>query len=154
MSQNSPTDMEANCYAEEWVLYGDRTRAWRKTFPNSKATEKSHHEKASVFHKIVKVQTRIKELQSILKEQSEEEFTLSTGELKKLLATAIQKGLKDRTDAHGNKVPVSVSGAVSAIAEINKMDGNHAVTKVALGGDPDAPPIETAVTVKHEYVDP
>ena len=153
MSQANPTDIEATVYAAEWVVHGDQTRAWRKTFPDSKAAPETQHARASLFHKIHKVQIRIGELQGIAKQQSEEEFSLSVGEIKKYLTKAMKKGLKNKKDAQGNKVPVSVSGAVSAIAEINKMDGNHAATKLALGGDPDAPPVETQVTVTHEIVD-
>ena len=98
MSQSNPTRPEATRYAESYILYGDQSKAWRAAFPQSKANPKVVNEKASCFHKIEKVQERIQELQKISKIQSEEEFGLSVGELKKMLATAAARGLahKDR----------------------------------------------------------
>ena len=132
MSQTNPTKVQINKYAENYVLYGDQSRAWRIAFPESKCKAETVHTRASKLHKIGKVQARIVELQKTLKEQSQEEFTLSVAKLKQMLATAIAKGLKDRIDAQGNKVASSISGAVSAINEINKMDGNHATVKTDL----------------------
>lgn len=129
MSQANPTKVQTNKYAENWVLYGDQSRAWRIAFPKSKCKPESVNVKASMLHKNVNIQLRIEELQKTLQNQSEEEFSLSVSKLKKLLATAISKGLKDRFDAQGNKVAASIPGAVSAINEINKMDGNHAAVK-------------------------
>jgi len=148
MSQLSPTNVEANAYAENYVLYGDQTRAWRIAFPDSKAADKAKWENASLFHKIPKVLQRIAEINKMLKKQSEEEFGLTVSEIKKLLATAVKKGLNDRTDKDGNKIghAVSISGAVSALNEMNRMDGNHAPTRLAHGGDPDAPPVAVKVT--------
>jgi len=146
MSQANPTEAQATAYAENYILYGDQTRAFRVAFPDSKGKSESNHTKATKLHKLVHVQSRIKELQKILKKQSTEEFTLSVSYLKKALATAIQKGLADKLVAYGddgkvviNHGPVSISGAVSAIAEINKMDGNHAAVRLAHGGDKDNP---------------
>lgn len=153
MSQARPTDLEATKYAASFIVCGKKSDAFRVAFPKSKATAKSIHEKACKMHKTAKVQARIKELSAILRKQSEDDFELSVSEIKLLLKKAIDKGLKNKTDAQGNKIAVSISGAVSALAEINKMDGNHAATKLLLGGDPDAPPIETKVTVTHTVID-
>jgi len=144
VSQANPTLVEATTYAENYIIYGEQTQAWRAAFPNSKAGQKAAHEKASVFHKIGKVQKRIEELRNIAKKQSEEEFSLTAGKIKQMLTTAAAKGLRDKVDQQGNKVPVSIPGAVSALSEINKMDGNHAPTKLGIGGDPDAPPVQTS----------
>lgn len=62
MSQANPTDIECTKYAENYVLYGDQSRAFRAAFPDSKATPESINVKAVEFHKIVKVQLRIAEL--------------------------------------------------------------------------------------------
>ena len=129
MSQANPTLVEATKYAENYILYGDQTKAFRVAFPMSKTKPEHAHTKASLMHKTTQVQQRIKELQSGLKKQTEEEFNLSVSKIKQMLTTAAAKGLKNKTDAQGNQVPISISGAVSAISEINKMDGNHAATK-------------------------
>lgn len=129
MSQGRPTIAEATAYAEEYILHGDQAKAFRAAFPKSKGKPKTINSKASRIHKTDNIQARIKELQKVLKIQSEEEFSLSVSNIKQMLATAAAKGLKNRTDAQGNSVPVSIAGAVSALTEINRMDGNHAPAK-------------------------
>lgn len=132
MSQANPTDIQTNAYAENYVLYGDQSRAWRIAFPTSKCKPENIHSKASNFHKLIKVQTRITEIRSKLTKQTEEEFSVTTSDLKKMLVMAAQGGLKQKVDAQQNKVPVNIAGAVAAISEINRMDGNHAPTKTDL----------------------
>lgn len=97
MSQANPTEAQATAYAENFILYGDRTRAFRVVFPDSKAKNESLHTKAAKLHCLVKVQSRIEELQIILKKQSTEEFTLSVSEIKRHLVDAIEKGLTIKT---------------------------------------------------------
>lgn len=143
MSQGNPTFYEITRYAENYVMGGDQSKSWRKAFPKSKAIAKTIHESASTFHKLPKVRARIKELRKLLKIQSEKDFKLSANEIKKRLADAADMGIREKKDAQGNKVAESLPGTVSALTEINRMDGNHAVTRLALGGDPDAPPINT-----------
>lgn len=129
MSQSKPTDIQTNTYAENYVLYGDQSRAWRVTFSDSKCKPESIHARASKMHGISKVQLRIKELRSKLLKQTEEEFSITVSDLKKMLVMAAQGGLKMKIDAQGNKIPIAITGAVAAISEINRMDGNHAPTK-------------------------
>ena len=129
MSQTRPTDHEATVYAENWIIYGDRTKAWRQVFPDSKGGMENANNRASKFHALSEVQARIVELQKIAKKVAEDDFKLTTTDIHKTLATAIKKGLKDKTDAQGNSVAHNLGAAVSAAAEINKMCGNHAPAK-------------------------
>ena len=62
MAQANPTDVEATKYAESFILYGDKTRAFRAAFPDSKAAKESQNVKAVDLHNTVKVQLRIEEL--------------------------------------------------------------------------------------------
>ena len=82
------------------------------------------------------VQKRITELRSKLKKQTEEEFSITVSDLKKMLVMAARGGLKTKIDAQGNKIPIAIAGSVAAISEINKMDGNHAPTKTDLNINP------------------
>jgi len=132
MSQAKPTDIQTNAYAEIYVLYGDQTRAWRAAFPMSRCKPAHVHTKASLMHKLTKVQQRIEEIRSKLVKQTEEEFEITVSDLKKMLVMAGQGGLKSKIDAQGNKVLVNIAGAVSAISEINRMDGNHAPVKAEI----------------------
>ena len=125
MSQSKPTDCQTSAYAESYVLYGDQSKAFRAAFPDTKAKTAHIHTKASLLHGLAKVQQRIKELNASLSRRTEEEFHITVSELKKMLVEATKGGLKKRTDAQGNEVPNNISGAVSAISEINRMDGNH-----------------------------
>lgn len=129
MSQQNPTPEECSIYASEFIKSGDMTKSFRKAFPKSKAKPKSINEKASVLHKHLKIQSRIAELQEITKTKHDEEFDLEVHELKKMLALAVKKGLKDKVDANGNKVAHNLSAAVSAVGELNRMNGNHAPVK-------------------------
>jgi hypothetical protein len=140
MSQSSPTDVEANTYAECWVLYGVQTDAYRAAFPDSKANPKVHNEKACTFHKIGKVQERIAELQERAREIANEGFDISASDLKKTLSEVMEAGLEDIDGKRQN-----LGAVVSAVSEVNRMDGNHAPTKVGVGGLDDMPPV-TVIT--------
>ena len=147
MSQLKPTDVEANKYAENYVLYGDQSRAWRLTFPNAKVKPETVHYKASLFHKIEKVVKRIAELSESLKKQSEEEFNLTTSYLKKALSKVIEAGLKDKVDAQENTVANNLGAVVSAIGEVNRMDGNHFQYGKDDANNEDAKPLTINFTV-------
>ncbi len=125
MSQSRPTTIQINSYAENYVLYGDKSRAWRSTFTDSKCKPESVNVKASNFHNIVKVGLRIDKIRSKLIKQTEEEFSITVSDLKEMLVKAARGGLKTKTDAQENEVMNNINGAVSAISEINRMDGNH-----------------------------
>lgn len=139
MSQSRPTDAQATAYAENHVLYGDQSRAFRVAFPDSKGTPKSINEKASAFHKLVKVQSRIDELRETMKIQAEEKFAITTESLQRTLASVMEAGLKTKKlatkDQEGKDAVIDTETAqnlpavVSAVAEINKMNGNHAAVK-------------------------
>ena len=125
MSQSNPTDFQANAYAENYVLYGDQSKAWRVAFPDSNCKPESVNVKASKLHNVVKIQSRIAEINSKLAKQSEEEFGVTVSDIKKMLVMAVKGGLKTKTDAQGNTIMHNASATVSALSEINRMDGNH-----------------------------
>ncbi len=153
MSQSRPTDHEANAYAESHVLYGDQSRAFRTAFPNSKARPKAINEKASTLHKTKKVQERIEELRQTIKAQAEEKFAITTESLQRTLASVMETGLSTKKvavrDGDGEmqvqdtETAQNLSAVVSAVAEVNKMNGNHAAARLAVGGDPEGIPLKT-----------
>jgi len=136
VSQTRPTNAEVTCLAAEFVIHGSQVKAWRKTYPTSKAKKDTKHQKASVVFSLAKVKKRIEQLEKLSKTNSEEEFTMSVSQIKKVLATAIQKGIKDKIDAQGNHIAHNLSAAVSAASELNRMDGNHAPAKTDLTINP------------------
>lgn len=86
MSQARPTKAEVNTYAETFALYGDKTRAWRATFPKSTSTPDNVNKSASKFHKIPEVHTRVSELEAMMCEKADKDFDINAewllGELK------------------------------------------------------------------------
>lgn len=129
MSHSNPTDSELSLYAEHYVLHGDQTKAWRNAFPKSKAKPETQHVKASEFHSQDKVKIRIEELKAISNKQSEERFEVTVADIKKRLLKIASMGVAENVDKDGNIKPAAASAAVSALAELNKMDGNHAAIK-------------------------
>jgi len=125
VSQSNLNDYESNEYAKSYIIYGDQSKAFRTAFPNTKASLDSVNQMASKAHKQLKVQSRMCELRKELKKQPETDFHVSANKIKKLLLKATKGGLKEKIDAQGNKVFHSISGAVAAMAELNRMDGNH-----------------------------
>ena len=77
MSQARPTDVEATRYAESFVIYGVKTKAFRAAFPSTKATMKTVNELASKFHSLPKVQKRIDELHESINQMAEDEALFS-----------------------------------------------------------------------------
>jgi len=80
MSFSKPTKVQAIKYAESFVLYGDKTKAIRAAFPDSKATPSSLSTKAVDFHKLVDVQCMIDLLHKSITGEAEEEALYSARE--------------------------------------------------------------------------
>ena len=125
MSQGNPTQHEIDTYAGEFVLTGNKTASWRKAYPNSKAKNEAVHVSAQKMHNLAKVLVRIGELQAETAEQDAEEFDLSVSQLKKYLSQVIDAGLE--IDSLGKRG--GLTAVTGAIAELNRMNGNHAATK-------------------------
>ena len=133
MSQARPNQHEVDVYAGEWILNGgDQTKAWRKTFPESKAKPDVIHRKASVFHSLAEVQVRIKQFQKEQATKDKHEFDMSAAEIKTMLHDIATASMRDKHDQHGNAIPNAPSAAVSALSEINRMNGNHAPKEIDL----------------------
>jgi len=132
MSQNKPTEVECARYAEHYVKHGNKSEAWRNAFPESKAQAHTVWRRASLFHKISDVQAKVTEYQQLTSEALKEEFNISASDIRKMLVGAATAGLRQI-----NSKPVSIQGSVSALTELNRMNGNHAPTKI--GGDISAP---------------
>ena len=127
MSQGNPTQHEIDVYCAEWILNGgDQSKAWRKTYPNNKAKDKTVWEMAAKMHAMPKVFARLVVLQAETAEKDAVEFDVSASELKKILFDTIAEA-RERDPATGK--PFALGVVPSAIAELNRMNGNHAATK-------------------------
>ena len=78
MSQSRPTKHEIDTYAGHYVLYGEQSNAWRVTFSKSKAKAASVHERASRFHALVEIQSRIAELEVKVSNRAKEKFNMDS----------------------------------------------------------------------------
>ena len=152
MSQANPSEKQCTDYAHNFILNGVKGKAFRAAFPDAKCTEETAHTKGCKLFKLSQIQSRIAQLQAISSQNSEKVFEITVEKIKTMLLSAAEKGLSDKVDQFGNVIPVNISGAVSALSEVNKMDGNHAPTKTSISGDA-ANPL-TAVTIdRKEYLE-
>jgi len=146
VSQRDPTQHEIDVYCAQWILNGgDQSKAWRVAYPKSTATDKNSWEKASTMHKSAKVRQRLSELQAQTAEKDAKEFDLSATELKEYLKRVMDAGLEE--DDSGKRVGLSATNG--AIAEWNRMNGNHAPTKGELTGKNGKDLYPTSIDVKY-----
>ena len=126
MSQGNPTQHEIDVYCAQWILNGgDQSKAWRVAYPNSAMGDEGISVKACNMHKMDKVRLRLAELQVETAEKDAIEFDLSVSELKKYLKRVVDAGLeKDDSGKYAG-----LGATTSAIAEFNRMCGNHASIK-------------------------
>lgn len=109
-------------FCSQYVLLGHASDAYRSAYNASKMTSKSVNEKASQMLKQVKIRSRVAELQ----EESKKEFCVSAEEKRKMLwELAITCA---QTDEESKKIK-NPTAVISAIAEMNKMDGDLATIK-------------------------
>ena len=125
MSQANPSEKQCTDYAQHFILNGVMGDAFRAAFPDAKCKDSGAHEKGCRLFKMDKIKTRISQLQAISSQNSEKVFEITVEKIKTMLLSAAEKGLSDKVDQFGNVIPVNISGAVSALSEVNKMDGNH-----------------------------
>ena len=112
MSQANPTDAEVDAYAENYVIYGKQTGAWRKAFPDSEAAPETQHAQASTFHTIQKVRIRIEELQLLARQQAEAKHLVTISSITKELD-------ENRALAISEKQPSAATQATMGKAKIN-----------------------------------
>ena len=115
---------------KHFLLNGSKADAYRQAYSTKKMSQTSiRREALRLFDNPI-----ITPWLDYYQERNEEEFSLSVSRKKQMLAKAAEKGLKDKKDAHGNMVAHNIAGAVAAIAELNRMEGDHAPIKNAFTG--------------------
>jgi hypothetical protein len=138
MSFGKPTEVQAIKYAESFVLYGDKTKAIRAAFPESKATPASLSVKAIAFHKLVNVQLMIDLLHKSITGEAEEEALYTAKQAIDELdeARTLAKGSAGSKDGGGAclaspsaMIQASMGKAKIAGLLIDKLDAKHS------GGD-------------------
>ncbi len=137
MSQANPSEKEIEDYSQAWIANGNKqTPAWKAAYPDSKVADKGAQEKASVMHKMIKVQSRILELSNIAAEKAVKRFGITAESLlveyEECRKAAMEEG--------------QISAAVSSVTGKVKLCGFD-VSKVELtGADGAAIKTESAFT--------
>lgn len=81
MSQRSPTDLECTVYAEAFVTNGgDKTKAFKSTFPKSKAKAETLNIRAVEFHKLSKVCVRVSQLHKDINDNADKKALFTADE--------------------------------------------------------------------------
>ncbi len=127
MSYKKPTEHQIIAYVENYILYGDQSRAFRAAFPDNNASPEAINVRASEFHKLSKVCVRIDEFREQLREREESNALFALEEKRRSLKALYLRCMKEKKDAQGNDVPVNPSAAIRAIAEDNRMMGVYDV---------------------------
>lgn len=119
-------------FCQSFVLLGEKSAAYRKHYKCDRMKDNTINVKASELAKKPHVAARIEELQSEVKEV----FLVDVSDKKKLLWNIAERCAQavPVIDFEGNETgeyKFDAKGAVSAVAELNRMDGDHAVIKMA-----------------------
>lgn len=139
MSQTTPTQTECATYAEHFILTGDKSKAWRATFPNSKAQQKAVAVNATRFHNIPSVSLMIDELRGKVESEAKDRALYSIEDKKRILLDIATFGSSIELAGIGRAEEDEVierqrnpSAAVAAIKELNLMDGDHAAKQLKI----------------------
>ena len=133
MAKKLTPKQEKFCLA--YIQTGNASEAYRQAYDAGKMSEKVIHNKASDLLKRGDIGVRLEEL----RERACKVFDVTIEEKKKWLKLTVDMGLKTKTDAWGNKVAHNLAAAVSAVAELNRMDGDHAPIRGELTGKDGGP---------------
>lgn len=115
---------------EHYIKYGSKIEAYRHAYDTSNQNPSTQHRASSRVFDRPEVQQAILEAQS----RQTAQFDMESHQIKQMLATVAGKCIKNKMDRMGNQVPVDPKAVVSALSEINRMNGNHAPVKSELTG--------------------
>jgi len=114
---------------------GNASEAYRSAYDAKKMKPESVSVKASELLKNGKVAVRVEEIQSKAKNIAEKKLNITVSKKQEWLKEVIERSLKHEQarDNEGNPMgdfKFNASAVISAINELNKMDGDHAASKV------------------------
>lgn len=142
---NHLTDKEEN-FAQFYAVEGRPSAAYRYAYPTDKSKPASVASNAQQVMNRPHVALRIYELNTI----KENEFRVSVRKkklwLQKIITVSLQTQEKDGVEM----MIGDLKAAISAISELNKMDGHLAASKKEITGK-DGSPIETRAMTSEEY---
>ncbi len=115
-------------FCQQYILTGSYTEAYRRAYDTSKMKVGTIQTNAKNLAKKNPIAIRISELQ----EEGKKEFTVSAEQKRKML---YELALSCSQVSPETGKPVNPGATVSAIAELNKMDGDLAAIKTELKGN-------------------
>ena len=134
MAKKLTPKQEAFCLS--YIETGNASEAYRQAYDvGLKTKPETVNRKAKELLDNGKITARVEEL----RERACKAFDVTIEEKKKWLKHTVDMGLKTKTDAQGNKVAHNLAAAVSAVAELNRMDGDHAPIRGELTGKDGGP---------------
>lgn len=117
---NKLTQKQEN-FCQQYILTGNAAQAYRNAY-DTQAKPETVQNKAYVLLKRDDIRARVE----ILRQSAQKEFTVSAEEKRKLLYE-LAMTCSQTSDDTGK--PMNPSAVISAIAELNKMDGHLAAIK-------------------------
>ena len=132
IKQPNPQELKA---IEHYIKHGVKIDAYRHAYDTTNMKDTTAQRNAARLFDRPHVQLYILQTQT----RQAEQFDVEVHEIKKMLMGAASLGLKQKVDHMGNRIATNISGAVAALAEINRMNGNHAPSKRQLMGPGDGP---------------
>ena len=114
-------------FCQDYILTGNASEAYRRNYNASNCSDTTINRKAKELIDNGKIAARIEELHREMKK----EFDVSVSQKKRWLVQVIKAGM----ESLDNGKPKGLSATVSAISELNRMDGDHAPAKHKVGTD-------------------
>lgn len=111
-------------FCEEYIVDFNATQAAIR----AGYSDKSAYSQAHDLLKKHEVQERIAELKKNLAKNTEITFDWKVNKLNEIL----QRAMNNIYDKHGNERPTDIKAAISAINELNKMQGHHSEEKLRI----------------------
>ncbi len=110
-------------FCQEYIINRDASKAFRKSRPNSKASDKTVWENASRLLKSAKVSARITDLMQKASKDADEKFAITVEWRLQKLKEITDAGLSLYNDAQGNARRENLAAARAAIQTMNEMLG-------------------------------
>lgn len=113
-------------FCQQYILTGNASEAYRQSY-NTQAKPETIQNKAHAMLKKGDIRARVDEL----REETKKEFTVSAEQKRRML---YELAINCSQVSPESGKPVNPTATVSAIAELNKMDGDLAAIKTELKG--------------------
>lgn len=152
-TQIKPLTLKQERFCMKYIETGSKSDAYRYAYDAENMKNETIHKRARETLKKPKIAEKIE----IMKEKERKRSQITIDQKKQWLQEVIERCLQHEEvkDKDGNGTGLYQFGAsdvIRAVNELNKMDGDHAAAKVAMGGSNDMPPVQTVELSKDDYI--